>query len=228
MYSRDFGSKQCSTCPFPLYTNSEGESECEGFNLQFSTQSLIIVVTFLAVAFLIAVYFAKDKRTQAAALFLLPMLDFMSDVAYFLSSPFSNTAMFAVCAFAFLLPNFLLFWKMNQAGANVLIFTLFPGFKLFTKPRLLWLGASAGRPAINGERISITILGETYPLTFDNHDTLLKAGLYVVSWILMMGLQLVFFFLFSIWFVLSLMYLLPVTLFGTFSLHCKVILKCSL
>jgi len=222
MYSKDFGTKECSVCPWPTYTNFEGNSDCLGFNFQLRSKALIIVVAFLLAAFLFTIYFANEKRLVVASLFILPVLDFTSDVAYFLSSPFAGTANFALCALAFAFPNTLIFWKMSQIGAGVFIFNLFPGFKLFTKPRLLWLGVSAGRPAINGERISIVIFGETYPLTFDNHDTLLKAGLYILSWALMLGLQTIFFMCFFIWFGISLMYLVPVILFGTFAIQCKV------
>jgi hypothetical protein len=74
---------------------------------------------------------------------------------------------------------------MQQIGASAYILAFFPGFLLLPKPKLWWLGVNAGRPAINGERISVTYRDRNYPLTFANHDSLLKAFLYIVSWVFM-------------------------------------------
>jgi len=122
-------------------------------------------------------------------------------------------------------PNAVFFWKMHKVNSlQPFVFSYFPGFFLFAgKPRLLWLGVLNGRPAVAGERLFVMYKGKRYELTFDNHDTALKAILYVFTWLLALLAQLLFVLSFVTWTVLSLVYTAPVLLFGIFLFQTKVI-----
>lgn len=87
----------------------------------------------------------------------------------------------------------------------------------------MWLGVSNGRPTVLGELLSIRWRGKVHALTFANHDSLLKAALYVFTWIIVAFLQVLYWISLFIWVSLSLVYLIPLAAFGVYLFQCKVI-----
>jgi len=107
-------------------------------------------------------------------------------------------------------------------GATPAIVKMFPGFYL-TGPTVWWLGISSGKPAVNGGLWTVRLFGKNVELTFEEHDNPLKAFLYVLSWAVIIALQLLFVFAFVAWCLLSLVYLLPLSVLGLFWFNTKAL-----
>jgi hypothetical protein len=169
------------------------------------------------------VAFAGDKKKAAVVIFLLPTIDVLTDISYWTTTGFYRPYIFALSILSFFVPNVVFLYKIYEMRIMPYVIKIFPGFLLMGKTKLVWLSASNGRPAINGELLSIKLGGVTYPLTFANHDSVVKAFLYILLWLIVVILQFFYLFSFFVWVVLSLVYLGPLALLGIYLFQCKVI-----
>jgi hypothetical protein len=222
-FSDKYGSKHCSVCAYPSYTTLPGQKECDGFNLLFGFGELAGFLAALFSIFLITVAQAGEKKKAAVVLFLLPTIDVLTDISYWTTTGFFRPYMFILSLLCFLLPNSVFLYKIYQLKVMPYILKIFPGFLYMGKTKLVWLSAIGGRPAVNGELLSVTLGGTRYPLPFANHDSIVKAGLYVLSWILIIIMQHLFWIAFALWLALSVFYLGPLAILGIYLFQCKVI-----
>lgn len=236
-YSDKWGIEECQMCIFPFSTPQEGQVECTSIYLRFGIIGLSTLFPILFVMYIFMAAQAKGRGVAAILILLPSVLDTLSDLAYLVTSTHFNVFIFCINAATFLQPSTLaIIWKLYEMKGIPLAIYYYPGFHLckqtnntsikkIPEMKLWWLGMNNGRPTVNGEDLTVPIYGTKYELklTFLLHDTLLKACLYVIIWVVVLSVQILYIALFLLWILLWLLYYIPLTLLSTFSFQTKTL-----
>lgn len=163
------GSTSCDECPWPSYTDSEGESDCYGFSLHLDLFQSSMVLGPILFTYLFCWSLAGEYRINIFLNMLIPMVDHLTDIYYCIAESFHSFEIFLAAMVFLFASSIFFFFELNEK--RLLLPHLY-------YPSLLqqwcWLGCAEGRPTRNGQHLH---------WRFENHDDPVKYLWYLFSWI---------------------------------------------
>ncbi len=155
------------------------------------------------------------------AVSLLSAMDYGSDWFYFLFSTYMSMSLFwAAFVFTFCVPivNFTVMVIVRHRLLPHFVFEWYLGRIISHRCKWhwlwIWLSTNKGAPLVNNRRQSFT---------FQHHDSLPKVFIFVISWAVLLGLQLLSLLPFIAWIILLSPYYVFLVIIGSFLYHTKLL-----